>query len=80
MPERPIQTLRRGPYLVLPVLIRKVRFICALRVDLSSRALCLYSLLNRIDRRRQCYQLWSFVFHGFHLLSSMIFAFQLLAN
>src|SRR5713226_2506555 len=60
-------------YLVFPVYIRGLGLVVnrGVRVRYRERLEC----LNSIDRRRQCRQFWSFVFHSIHLLSLMIFTY-----
>jgi hypothetical protein len=57
-------------YLVFPVRIRRnsIGVFVSKRIYLARRALgARHSRLNCIDRRHQCRQLWSFVFHSFYL-------------
>src|SRR5205823_2700359 len=72
LPERPLQrTPQQSAYLVLPVNVRLMRVVVGRRLGiLEDRDNGLHDAgsLNRIDRRGQCSQFWSFVFHGFHLL------------
>ncbi len=69
---------RSGNVDLLPVLIRSVYFsklrTVGIAIDRLARS------LNSIDRWRQRRHFWSFVSHGFHLLSVVVSAFQLLAS
>ena len=62
-------------YLVFPVRIRRNSIVvyASLRIYLARLRLGgRGSRLNCIDRRHQCRQLWSFVFHGFLPLFSLL--------
>ena len=57
-------------YLLLPVCISTHGLpIFTIRKGVDMLLIGGAGTLNSIDRRRQCSQFWSFVFHGFHLLS-----------
>src|SRR6266852_5006587 len=62
---------------LFPVFIRKVGVVESASSTVVRGAIALLKSLNGVDRGRQCCQFWSFVFHGFHLLSFVKFTYQL---